>query len=242
MSKLDLSQFQIEQSVFQISFDNCYSLWDNAGQLWGEAQKIFPGLQMNKDPQPSITNFVIPNKLELEIKLGSVRFVQLYPQSTLKDFIENTIKFTKLSLGLLEIKNITRLGFRIFWHQEFKDAKEASNKIDFISAHLVSNQNFFGIEKGNLLYPSILFINENDKLKVRFNMKAEKRKYDVDFPFTSWPNLENITKEIEGILIDVDYSTKGIISISQLNVEEWINSSFRVIKRDTQKILDIYGN
>ncbi len=242
MSKLDLSQFQIEQSVFQVSFDNCYTLWDNAGQIWSEAQKLFPGLQMNKDPQPNITNFVVPNKLELETKIASVRIVQLNPQSTLKDFVENTIKFTKLALGILEIKNITRLGFRLFWQQEFKDAKEASNKIDFISRHLDPNQNFFGIEKGNLLYPSILFINENDKLRVRFNIKAEKRKYDVDFPFTPWPNLESITKEIENVMIDVDYSTKNIITISQLNVEEWINSSFRVIKRDTQKILDIYGN
>jgi hypothetical protein len=233
-SSFDLSDIKLSQATIEIRYPNAYILWDRAGVIWSKASSTWPNMKMGK-AKPMVTSFLIDGRYELSVKLDMAHLIDLNPTSSLKDFITNADSFVTLVANTLDIKEFTRIGFRLIYNKRFKDKAEAATSLIAMKMINVPTGKHFNIE-GKPLMPSYSVRWEGESMGARVSLLAQDKKIELDVA----PGVEEITPvhiERSEILYDIDYYTLKNTAIGQLNFKEWISEAYHVIKRDSNAFM-----
>ena len=231
---LNLSDFKLTETIFEVRYDNAYMLWDRAGEIWAKTSSMWPNLEAEK-VEPSITTFRLENKYQLSVNLGKAHIIDLKPSLSLNEFMEKAENFIKLVIQTLKITNFIRVGFRLVYIKSFSDKFEAANSLLSTKMLLVPSGRLFGIE-GKVVLPRYAIVCEGDSAATRVLLEVRDKKVDFDPP----PNIEELSPvhlEKYELLYDVDYYTLSKVSIGQLNMKEWLSQIYHLVKRDSKYFL-----
>jgi len=234
VAKVDLSQLKLIQSTFEIRYRNAYALWDKAGLLWFNANSEWSNLKMVK-AEPMVTTFTLNDRFELGVNIDRLHIIDTTPSSSLKEFSECAEKFSDIVTNTLNIKNYTRLGFRLIYNRYFPDKITAANTLLASKMLLVPEGKHFNIQ-GKVLLPQFSLVWEGESTGVKVLMAARDKKIDFDAPL-GIEELSSVHIEKYELVYDLDYYTLHQVSKGQLNIKEWIEQAYHLIRRDSKLFL-----
>jgi hypothetical protein len=221
----------MEKCVVEVKYDPAFSLWDRSGLIWQHALRKWPNLQ-NTAASPAETVFTLDRKFELKVELGQAHVIGVQPDRSLTSFAELTSEFMGLVSRSLEIQNYSRVGFRLIYFKEYPGKAEASEAM--LSAGLLNIPPApnFGVN-GAPLFPEFTCRWEATGEGVTVRLKTEGKTFDFSPPIGT-TELEPMHKDYFGVSFDIDYYTIGIVSISQLNITEWIPQLLHRVRRGSE--------
>lgn len=232
-SSLNLDAFKLFQATFEIRYDEAYLLWDKSGEIWSAVSQEWPNLKINK-AEPNNTTLSVDN-FQFSATLDKSYVIDLKPTSSLSEFISRTDKFIKIICNALKIKQFNRLGFRLIYVKRYPDKESVSKEMLDLNLFKIPGEKCFKID-GKLSLPKYSYNLEDDASAVRVSLEARETKVDID----EHPSIEEM-KPLhlikQELVYDIDYSTVGKVSIGQLDVKEWLNQIYHLIKRDSNKVL-----
>lgn len=232
-STLTLDGFKLFQATFEIRYDEAFLLWDRAGVIWSTVSREWPHIKCNK-AEPNNTTFTVDN-CQLSATLDKAHIIDLKPTSSLSEFINKTSKFVSILNDQLSIKQFKRIGFRLIYVRKYPDEEAVAKALIEIQNLKTPNGKCFNINN-KVLKPTISYHLEDDTSSVRIALEARETKVNVE-PDPRVEELTPIHIVKNELIYDIDYSTIGVVSIGQLNVKEWINQIYHLIKRDSNHIL-----
>jgi hypothetical protein len=232
---IDLSSFTLEQCSLEARYAVALLLWDRAGALWRSIQDKWPDIHLvTADPtkqafQTEKTGFVI--------ELQAARITTMDSHKSLTELSGIAREFFKLAAKHLQISLFTRLGLRLIYFKEFKDRETAASA--FHSLHLVRvpNNKKFEIEE-TPVNPQYSLRWESAKKGTLVTCRAETRKTDFDPPIESVRLFTPIHKEVNGIVVDIDYYTVAPVDSGQVDMGEWLSHAQHVVVRDTRYLFE----
>jgi hypothetical protein len=233
---MDLKDFSLEQSIFQLRYSPSFLLWDNAGSLWHDAQQKWPKLKMKRG-EPNVTSFTLENKHEIAITTESASVVGHFPDSGLADFTEKVSYFVVETAKHLEIAEYTRIGLRLLFRKTYSSTETASMALYDSKLLNLPEGPHFGV-KGAFRMPELTIRWESESLGVTVRLRAEGRKLDFDPPMDA-PELKPVHEEKFGVVYDVDYYSKGSLLIGQFRADDWIKNVLHLIRRDSRSFLGV---
>ncbi len=226
---LDFSTFKLIRATMEIRFDDAYILWDRAGKVWSKMSLSLPNLKMNV-VEPNAISSIADDRYELSVKLGAAHLTDLKPSSSLKEFMANSELFLGIVANSLEIRDFTRLGFRLTYSRKFQSKREAADALISTKMLNVPSGKHFNIE-GKVFMPEYALRWEGESTGVRVKLTAQDKKIDLNVG----PGVEEISSvhiETSEVLYDIDYYTLKTTKRGQLKFEEWISQAYRLVKRD----------
>jgi hypothetical protein len=233
---LNFSNFKLKQATMEVRFNNAYLLWDHSGLISSDLKSKWADIKLLK-AKPNLINFRFEDRYELSVELGKAHLTDLTPTSSLKEFMENADTFMALVADNLVITEFTRLGFRLIYRKKFNDKVEAASSLISTELIKVPNGRHFNID-GKVLMPHYSLVWEGKATAIRVILMAKEQKLDLEVP----PGLEGISpihSKWGEIVYDIDYYTLKNTSRGQLNIKEWINQAYHLIKRDSKVFLEI---
>ena len=233
-TKINFLDLKLRQAVLELRYDNVFELWDRAGTLWTKYSSMWPDLKPGKI-EPSDTTFLLENQYDLAVKLDKAHIMDYKPSSNLDKFIERSDSFTKLVSKTLEILFFNRIGFRLIYTKAFSDKLLAANAVTSTKNIHVPEGRHFNIN-GKVFLPGYSIVWEGESAGIRISLKAQDRKIDFEAP-PSVAEIESIHLEKHELLYDVDYYTLGKVAIDQLNLKDWIQQIYHLIRRDSNYFL-----
>ena len=150
----------------------------------------------------------------------------------MNEFIEFAEVFVDLVAKSLDISKFTRLGFRLIYYKNFPDKASAANVLLACKKLVVPEGKQFNIQ-GKVLLPRYSVVWEGESTAIQVTLAAQDRKIELDIS----PGIEEITSvhvEKHEIVYDIDYYTLNPILKGQLNVKDWIEQTYHLIKRDSK--------
>ncbi|HBH86766.1 MAG TPA: hypothetical protein DDY17_04075 [Syntrophaceae bacterium] len=233
---LDLAQLKLRQAAIEIRYDNAYTLWDRAGRIWSRASSEWSNLKMI-EAAPNITKFILNDRMELQVKLDRAHLIDLKASSSLKEFIEIAEIFVDIVAISLDISRFTRLGFRLTYYKNFPDKASAANVLLACKKLVVPEGKHFNIQ-GKVLLPRYSLLWEGESTAIQVTFAAQDRKIELDIS-PGIEELESVHMEKHEIVYDIDYYTLNHISKGQLNVKDWIEQTYHLIKRDSRVFMGV---
>lgn len=227
---LDLAHLKLKHATIEIRYDTAYTLWDRAGLIWSKASSEWSNLRI-LEAAPNVTKFILNDRMELQVTLDKAHLIDLKATSSLKEFIEFAEIFINLVTKSLEINKFTRLGFRLNYFKNFPDQASAADALLACKKIVIPEGKHFNIQ-GKVLLPRYSFTWQGESTAIRVSLSAQDRKID----FNVSPGVEELPPvhiEKHEIIYDVDYYTLNPISKGQLNVKDWIEQAYHLIKRDS---------
>jgi hypothetical protein len=232
---MDISEMKLGKGIFEFKYNQSLLLWDRAGTVWTEMKMEWPKLEA-RNIEPSRGAFVEEGKKEFHVELDKSHVVMLYPQNTLRDFIDIVKLFLPLISKQLEINEFTRLGLRLIYKKEFTSIDDAIDVLLKGKVLSLPTGKQFGID-GQFKHPEYAIRYEGKTQGVIIRVKSESIKYEFNPPF-GMP-FEALKDEKHFNTFDIDFYSTAIITRGQLNIEEWINQALHMIKRDYKPYLEI---
>lgn len=231
---LELEDFRLLQATIEVRYDNAYILWDRAGTVWSTINDTWHDLKPFK-VEPNVVVFKLLDQYQISVELDKASIIDLKPSSSLKDFIEIADTFVKLIIKPLSIKDFTRIGFRPIFVKSFPDKDLAAKALLSTKMIFEPKGRHFNIE-GKVRLPRFGIVLETDSTGVRIALEARDRKIDFD-ALPGVEELKSLHMEKHELVYDVDYYTLAKVSVGQLDMKEWINQSYHLIKRDSRDFL-----
>lgn len=228
---LDLSSFELESVTLEIRYPFAYSLWDEAGQLWKAIQDNWPDI---------VPIFVDPKKTDfrrgdtrLTVEMEQARIIELRPEKSLKQFLDDSREFIRMTTRCLQISTYKRVGLRLIYFKEFNDSREAAAAFLPLDLIRVPEGKKFEIDElpKNLQYALRW---ESDKKGIMLQCRSETRTMNLDVPFEAAHLLKPVHSERHGITLDVDYYTVAPVEPGQMDTSEWVKHAMHLIARDSR--------
>ena len=231
---MDLSEFELERSIFEFRYSPSYLHWDKAGVLWNDAQTKWPKLKLKRG-EPNVTSFMLDNTYEIAVTVDKASVVCYFPESDLADFIEKVDYFLGATTKQLDISQYTRVGLRLPYFKKYPNVESASAGILEPKLLNLPGGPHFGLE-GSFSLPEFAVRWEGSAAGVTVRLRTEGRKLDFDPPI-GVRELKPFHEEKFGLVYDVDYYTKGTLTVGQFRTQDWIKNVLHVIRRDSRRFL-----
>jgi hypothetical protein len=233
-TKINFLDLKLTRAVIELRYDKAFELWDRAGTLWTEYSSMWPDLKPGKI-EPSDTSFILENQYDLAVTLDKAHIIDHKPSSNLENFIERSDSFSRLVCKTLEILFFNRIGFRLTYTKAFSDKLLAANAVTSTKNIHVPEGRHFNIN-GKVSLPGYLIVWEGESAGIRIGLRAQDRKIDFE-AVPGVAEIESIHLEKHELVYDVDYYTLGKVSIDQLNLKDWIQQIYHLIRRDSNYFL-----
>jgi plasmid maintenance system killer protein len=230
MDSFDLDSFKLDKAVMEIRYGKAYVLWDCYGRILSELNSKWPDLKM-RDAKPNNYILRINGRYDAGADLEKAYFIDLTPASGLKEFKTDADFFLSLIIKTLDIRELSRLGFRLVFRKKLHDKIEASESWTSMKMMSVPHGKHFNI-KGKVMEPNYSLRWEGESMGVRIMLNVQNRQFDLD-PEPYLKEIEPIHIEKHDLVYDIDYYTLKNTLAGQLNIPEWISQVNHLIRRDS---------
>jgi hypothetical protein len=180
-------------------------------------------------------SFRLASVYDLAVELKKAQVSSFKPDPSLEEVRAFLASYFGLLVKFLDLSVLDRVGFRLRFYLELDKAEAAAAVMQTERLRLPDGAHF-SIEGGTVTLPEFALRWEGKSLGAMVRVKAEDRKYDFE-PHPTLKRVEPVHFKTSGILVDIDYYTVGIVTSSQLRVEEWIKQAHHVIRRDIGSFL-----
>jgi hypothetical protein len=231
MDMLSIDEFEVDRQVFEARFPLSFLLWDRSGEMWSLISRDFEDLKMvNASPiniQFESERFYLvaePNLLRITSK----------DNTAYEEFEKKAQAFFRLIVKFLEIQTFTRLGLRTIWTKRFPamiDARSALAGLKLVTAPDPKSLGF----KDDLPGVDLKFTWDDAHHGVTLGIRSERRKAEPQIPWEVRTQIEFKAPEKYFLVVDADYYTVPQLRAGQVEVQEWLSSSHRVIKKALTK-------
>jgi hypothetical protein len=230
----DLTAFAFQQATIEIRYDDAMLLWDRSGALWSNVKAQKPEIKVN-NAKPNQSTFFLDDRYTLSSQINTAFVIDTSPASSLKEFIELSHQFLNTVMDTLEIKEITRIGFRLLHNKFYDDREKAANGFLEFGLMKIPSGKHFNID-GKLFLPQYAMVWEGKSTAMKVNLLVRDKKIDFD-PSPNTDDIRPFHFLKHELMIDLDYYTLAPILRGQFNVSEWISQSYHLIKRDIKGFL-----
>jgi hypothetical protein len=231
---MDIGDFRLEKSVFEIRYAIALLHWDRAGSLWTEALAKWPSLKLS-NAEPAKTVFSLDSKFEMLASLESGHVIGFSPQSDLDDFSQISSAFCDIIVKQLGLTEFKRLGLRLQFSKEYASKETAAEALTKTKTIHIPEGKQFGIEPVNVM-PQYSLRWEGKTTGVTIRNAIETRRIDFDPPL-GIDEIKPVHVERNVIVHDVDYFTISAVPLGKVNVLEWIKQGLHVVRRDSKNFL-----
>lgn len=233
MQSNDLSDFRLEQCVFEARYEPSYLLWDHAGSIWSQIRAKWPRLKLSQ-VEPSATQFTLDSRFNLSVFVDKFAVIDQAPDQSLKSFLDVAESLSKVAIHHLEINEFSRLGLRLIFFKEFSDREAASTAL--LSSQILNLPDgpHFGIDMPPVL-PGYTVRWESKATGTTVRIEAEGR--IIDFTPPHFLDLRPMHKEVAGLKFDIDYYTVASVTVGQFSCRDWINQAWHLVNRDSKPFL-----
>jgi hypothetical protein len=157
------------------------------------------------------------------------------PKPDLNEFSDYCEAFTSIARTSLELKEYSRLGFRVLYERQFDNRCAAGESMAECVTLPVLVGRHFNVQ-GGTLQPEFALRWEGQSVGVLARLAVQTRKIDFDAPL-GVGELTPVHLEQNLLALDVDYYTLASIAIGQFKAPDWIQQAYRLIKRDIAQFL-----
>lgn len=226
-----LSDFHIDRQTCEARIPQNFLFWDYSGRLWTALGRTFPTLKaVNVNPNHTefeAGDFLLvaePGVLRITAK-GTVSF---------DDYLDKACVFFKACLEILRVEVFDRVGYRAIWIQEFASMAKASESFNNFGVLTLPNEPLFGIDAPPIgLETRITW--ESEDIGVMVGLRAEKRAIEPQIPWEVRSQIQAAGSERFVLVVDSDRYTRKTLSRDRLDVQEWIGSSNRTLRKSLSK-------
>ncbi len=222
------------RAALEIRYPSTYTLWDRAGQIWAAVENEWGELN-NVEVAPNQQVFYANDQFELKITLDRANLIEHRPKSSLDDFAEKAEKFTNIITTALELREFSRVGFRVFLSKEFSDSEAASAAL--LSVGLINSPQgkLFGIHDrpGK---PSLSLRWEGEVYGAVVNLKAQTTKTELSIAPVAAHEIEKVSIDHHDVEYNIDYYTTTPIPTEKIRMRDWIKQAFHIARRDSKKV------
>lgn len=234
-----LEDFKLEKAAFEVKYENALLLWDRSGALWTAVGTVLDAVKMVQ-AQPNLTVFIAGKNKELFCGLDSTRVIEHRPSLRLAEFSKCVDDLFPLVFRTLEIRSLTRVGFRLIFFRKCADISEASTLVLGLGYLVAPRKHTFGAEAAPL-FPEFSFRFKSTARSTTFRVRADERRLELTMPreidVAAFGTIERNTITQEGIVLDVDHSANGTVLVDQLRPSEFVNTALHVLRRDGESLL-----
>jgi hypothetical protein len=230
---------KLEKAVLEVRHPPALLLWDRSGTVWRNILKALPGAEP-VEAQPNVTRFRLPPHDDLGVELEVFRLISANPERKLTEFKRRCEVFSRTVMDTLEISQLLRLGLRVIYSIPAKTAEAAADLV--LSGGMLRTPP--SLEQrppfsGRVSLPEVAFRWEGKAIGVSYRLRAEMRNYELSIPPEFPPEIDakSIKRSLYYATLDLDYYTTVNISRDQLVLAEWMESGFRVLKREADRML-----
>lgn len=230
-----LDEFHVAQLIFQVNYPIAFDIWDRAGALSKSIGKIWPGVDITRDIEPSSIalrgkGFQITTKIDQgTVVLNNPKKIDALAISRISDTFG-------VWRDALELKELSRLSTRIIYALNFEDSASANSRVmRLLKEELperVFNQDMSS--GNNAIEKRWRFLDE--KSFTNISIRTE----DLKFELQNDANIEEWNQDpliIHRLAIDFDRGLKQVPPPDKLRADDWIKGVIHVARRDIEKLL-----
>lgn len=231
---MDIGDFALDQSSFEIRYDNAFTIWDRSGAVASELSRRLPKMELI-DANPARVSFRLNRNSVLVYELAKAFVIVHEPKRSLDDLTSYALHLVSAVVSVLEPSGFNRVGCRLQFHKKYKTLAEATSA--FLSFGLVSlpSDKQFGLD--NPPHQSRFMTRwEGKAIGANLTIYSE----EVKFSFTPPPEarqLEEVKEDIFRLVVDLDFFSTAIMLPEQLRVPDWIANVVHVANRDLKHFL-----
>lgn len=234
---MEYQDLKLERAVIDVRYPIAYRFWDRAGALWTSMQEKWTTLgNVEGNPAKLACRLDLEKKVyELTSELTTSRVVAHAPKTNLDDFQNIVSTFMAKVLGILEIAELSRVGFRLIYYHEVNSREAANELVARMKLFQIPEGQFFGFKHKTVVPELTLrFMGE----EVGATVKVGSATLTFDFvPPPGIPELQPVKKVSHRVIFDVDYFTIAKVNVSQMNFDEWIPQIYNLVKKDSNQFL-----
>lgn len=233
--RVDLTQFSINRATIEIRFSRAFLLWDRAGMIWHEISRHYPKLSIDK-AQPNQITARLTDTLIAEVSAEKAHLETYAPEPDASNLGEAASPVFNNLVRALEITDLTRIGFRVFFEKRF-NSKDAAD--EFALEHDLFPKpegKHFNIS-GRLKDPELSVRWEGDTTGCYVRFDTGRRKLEAQVP-PIFRGIELPSAEVFVAALDVDYYVHAITPVSRFEPKGLIAGWMHAIRRDLQGFIN----
>jgi len=221
-------QFTLRTITFEVRYAAALMLWDRAGVFWMSMQREHPELAP-VEAKPDRTIFQLGNRIRISAQLEKAFVLVQEPSRELDEFSRFAASLVEHLDNFLDVRRFQRVGLRPLWFVDAESRTAASQLVTEAGHFNWRINSACGVQSKPIL-PAISARFEDEDIGVRLQLKAIERTHHGIASFGSDPPTPADEKTWHAV-VDVDYYTRRIVGVDQLNVHEWLAESFGAIRR-----------
>jgi uncharacterized protein (TIGR04255 family) len=231
-SNLGFDDFSLVNVTCELRYPNAYMIYDHTGEIAQDLRDHFSDLVVATATPPQ-TDFIVAEG-GLTLGLAASRVTCTPPHSKPESFAKHCKSFFDVVLDRLDIDVLTRIGLRPILRKDFKSLDEARTAM--ASAGLV---NLNPPKRFNSSHePTELVLRWQDSnmgAAVRLKTDTIEIKFVPPAEVREW--ITSVDKTLYALTLDIDYYTVAPVEREQWHPEEWVVEKLRVIKKESDGIL-----
>jgi hypothetical protein len=234
MPALRLASFSHHSVTLEARFDTAFLMWDRSGEVSRDLARLSTGVKL-VNAQPASIVLSVKDKYDVGYSLGNLSITQYFPERDPTEFKDEAEKLAKAVTEHFDIREFTRLGFRMLFSKDYVSEEAATT--DFLAAEIlkVPAGNPFSIAgRASLPEYVVQWKGETHVVIVRVKVQTDK----VEFaPPRSVKDIEHISREQSRIYVDVDYATMGVTPVGGFRAATFVDEARHLINRDVHHFL-----
>jgi len=232
---LTFSDFSPASFSFEVRYPDAYLLWDRAGQLSEDLQNRHQITRLTT-AQPGKIAYVVNMTSEVSWQLNNLVVIENRPSTATMDaFYRLCSDCFELTLRLLAVNEIKRVGFRMVFFQKFSSKDDAAAAL--LSAGLLQFPpgKRFNVDPVQR-YPEYAIRCEDQKFGYMLRLLVGEVNYELDLT-PQWKGNAVEPKHEDHLVLDFDYYSRASLPTGSFRVEEWLPQVLHVIRRDADSFL-----
>jgi len=231
---MDINQFGLRQSSFEIRYPKAFLLWDRSGSVWADAFTRWPELKLIT-AQPNVMTFKLGSDIELAILLDRAHVISATTKHD-PDLFGKLCAFIIDSAIEVGVEKYSRVGYRLTFVKRYQTIDEATDAFASIDLVKFPKGKNFGID-GRIKNPDCSFRLEDENLGCRCQLAVQTKSTNIELPLGESEEVKFEASERHDLIFDCDYYTTADVAVGQLKTDVWLRQAEQVMRRDAKVIL-----
>jgi hypothetical protein len=234
--KPTLTDFILETLVFEVRYADALQLWDSAGEIWSELCTKLPGLTLQA-ADPRAQTFTLGDNFELTTDLKRAAITDFKPSRESERLAEIATLLLDQIVKSLRLPDFSRVGLRaMYW----KDAKSISGAVKDMSASNLTKAMVGPLSGKDSAQTEIQYGTrfETETSGIAIRLASQTRQVNLDVAMGARRYFESKKIEEHGVILDVDYYTRGVVGAEQIRPRVWIDQAMAIAKRAIRGMLE----
>ena len=233
----EFSSFNKRLLIFEVRFDEAYSLWDHSGAIWTSLQPYFKTLKAG-DVRPDQQTFSGDQRFNIQVSLNRISLTDFIPDASWERSFEVIEGCFKEASVILNLRVLTRVGTRFQYAIETKSIEDARKRATEYG-WAVSPGKLFQVEPKSV-GPTFKLEVDDGEMGYIAQVYPEQRMLDIAPPPDALAfGIEGIRKSANELVVDLDFMTKKPMPIESFEVKRWLMGWQSAVNRDANKFLNL---